>query len=145
MTQNQTENYAGFWIRCGGALIDVVLFWIITTHVMLLVYGRMYFEYDGLAPLGIWDFVVTWILPLVGCTAFWIARSATPGKLVLGMRIIDARTGGKPSNGQFVRRILGSLVSASALGLGYLWAGIDARKQTWHDKMAGTVVVRGVV
>ena len=35
-------------------------------------------------------------------------------------------------------------LSAAALGLGYLWVAFDDRKQTWHDKIAGTVVLRGV-
>jgi uncharacterized RDD family membrane protein YckC len=73
---------------------------------------------------------------------FWVERQGTPGKLVLGLRIVDADTGGVPTVGRFVLRYLGYLVSAIPLGLGYLWAIWDPRRQGWHDKMAGTLVVR---
>ena len=74
--------------------------------------------------------------------SFWVERQATPGKLVLGLRIVDADTGRAPSFGRFALRYVGYLVSALPLGLGYFWAIWDKRRQGWHDKMAGTLVVR---
>jgi uncharacterized RDD family membrane protein YckC len=62
--------------------------------------------------------------------------------MAVGAIIVDARTGGKPSTRQFIIRYLGYYVSMIPLMLGILWVGFDARKQGWHDKMAGTVVVR---
>jgi uncharacterized RDD family membrane protein YckC len=73
---------------------------------------------------------------------FWVERQGTPGKLVLGLRIVDAATGGAPSLGRLTVRYVGYLVSALPFGLGYLWAIWDKRNQGWHDKMAGTLVVR---
>ena len=75
---------------------------------------------------------------------FWAERQATPGKMVLGLRIVDAETGGMPTMGRLTLRYVGYLVSALPLCLGYLWALWDKRKQGWHDKMAGTLVVRDV-
>ena len=68
--------------------------------------------------------------------------STTPGKMVVGAKIVDARTGDKPTNKQFLIRYLGYFVSMLPLFMGYIWVGIDSRKQGWHDKMAGTVVLR---
>ncbi len=43
---------------------------------------------------------------------------------------------------QLIGRYLGYYVSIFALGVGFLWVAFDPRKQGWHDKMAGTVVIR---
>lgn len=60
--------------------------------------------------------------------------------MVIGANILDARTGGQPSNLQLLVRYAGYFVSMFALGLGFIWIGVDRRKQGWHDKIAGTVV-----
>jgi uncharacterized RDD family membrane protein YckC len=62
--------------------------------------------------------------------------------MVVSAKIVDAKTGGKPTTQQLVVRYLGYFVSTIPLGLGLLWVAFDPRKQGWHDKMAGTVVVR---
>lgn len=74
---------------------------------------------------------------------FWIVKSATPGKMVLGCSIVDARTLGKASNMQNIIRYFGYFVSLIPLGLGFIWIGFDSRKQGWHDKLANTVVIKG--
>jgi uncharacterized RDD family membrane protein YckC len=73
---------------------------------------------------------------------FWVSRQATPGKLALRLRIVDARTGGHAPFGRLVLRYAGYLVSALPLGLGYLWMLWDRRRQTWQDKLGETLVVR---
>jgi uncharacterized RDD family membrane protein YckC len=73
---------------------------------------------------------------------FWIYRQATPGKMAISARIVDAKTGQAPSTRQLVIRYLGYFVSTIPFGLGLMWVGFDPRKQGWHDKLAGTVVVR---
>jgi uncharacterized RDD family membrane protein YckC len=62
--------------------------------------------------------------------------------MVIGAKIICAKTGGTPSTGQFVGRYFAYILSMLPLLLGYLWAAWDPKKQTWHDKLAGTYVVR---
>jgi uncharacterized RDD family membrane protein YckC len=62
--------------------------------------------------------------------------------MAISARIVDARTGAPASTRQLVIRYLGYYVSTIPLGLGLLWVAFDPRKQGWHDKMAGTVVVR---
>lgn len=75
---------------------------------------------------------------------FWIKKQATPGKMFLSLKIVDAKTFGKPSKKQFFIRLIGIIISALPLTLGMLWIAIDKKKQGWHDKMAGTVVIQGV-
>lgn len=72
----------------------------------------------------------------------WILSSSTPGKWLLRMRIVDERTYGKPTNRQFVVRYLGYIVSLVPLCLGFFWIGWDKKKQAWHDKIAGTLVIK---
>ena len=55
---------------------------------------------------------------------------------------MDAETGEAMSLGQSVVRYLGYFVAALPLCLGLIWVAFDPRKQGWHDKIAGTVVVR---
>jgi uncharacterized RDD family membrane protein YckC len=134
-------EYVGFWARVGAALIDSILVLIVVLPLLTAIYGRAYWESTGML-LGPADFIINWILPAAFVIALWIKLSATPGKMAVGAVIVDARTGEKPSTRQFIIRYLGYYVAGIPLMLGIIWVGFDARKQGWHDKMAGTVVVR---
>jgi uncharacterized RDD family membrane protein YckC len=56
--------------------------------------------------------------------------------------VVDAATGNPLTTGQAIGRYFGYFVSAIPFGLGLIWVAFDSKKQGWHDKMAGTVVVR---
>lgn len=67
----------------------------------------------------------------------------TLGKKALGIKVI--RLSGEPSVGYanaFLRETVGKFASAIVFGVGYLWAIWDPQKQTWHDKIANTIVVK---
>ena len=139
-------EYAGFWIRVLASLIDTVIVCLILIPVFLF-FGHAaplpYISYDIAYELpGSWDFLATKLLPAAYAVAFWHFRSATPGKSALGLQVVDARSGTPPGLGQAIGRYLAYFVSALALGLGFIWIAFDSRKQGWHDKLAGTVVVR---
>jgi uncharacterized RDD family membrane protein YckC len=142
-TEPAREAYGGFWIRAWATFIDLLLVSIITLPFLWGIYGREYFDFAELI-LGPADFLITWVLPSIAVIVFWIYRSATPGKMAVGLRIVDARTGGRPSNGQLIGRFFAYFLSLLPLGLGYFWIAWDARKQGWHDKLAGTVVIRRI-
>lgn len=65
----------------------------------------------------------------------------TVGKHVVGIRVVDASTAGPIDRGRALVRYLGRILSSIPCGLGYFWMLWDPQKQTWHDKIAGTVVV----
>lgn len=134
-------EYVGFWARVGAALIDTVLVLIVCVPLVTFVYGRTYWTSDALLQ-GPADFLINWLLPAIAVVVFWIYRQATPGKIAIGARIVDADTGGKPSTRQLIVRYLGYYVSMLPLMAGIIWVAFDPRKQGWHDKLAGTVVVR---
>lgn len=129
----------GFWIRLLATVIDGVLGSMITLPIMYAWYGDFFHE-EWIA--GKLDFVVNWLLPPIVTVLFWRWRGATPGKMLLRLRIVDARTGARPHFAQLVGRYLGYLVATIPCGLGLLWVAWDPRKQGWHDKLAGTLVVR---
>jgi uncharacterized RDD family membrane protein YckC len=71
------------------------------------------------------------------------ASGQTPGKRALGIRVYDfsgVRTEGI-GFGRGLIRYLGRIISTIPCLLGYLWMLWDKEKQTWHDKLASTVVV----
>jgi uncharacterized RDD family membrane protein YckC len=143
MHEMQTEDleYVGFWPRVGAALIDTLLLLFITVPLLTLAYGRQYWSATDWVH-GPVDFLINWLLPAIAVVLFWVYRQATPGKMAVGARIVDARTGAKPGTGQLVGRYLAYYVSIIPLMLGIIWVAFDPRKQGWHDKLAGTIVVR---
>ena len=71
----------------------------------------------------------------------WTWRGTTIGNIVFGLKIV--RTDGQPVTlGVAIVRALASLLSLAVMGLGFFWIIWDPEKQAWHDKIAGTLVVR---
>lgn len=141
--QEQATQYAGFWIRVVASIIDGILIAIFTLPLLISVYGWDYLDVEKTGWIaGPADFMISWVLPAVAVILFWVWKQATPGKMVFSARIVDAKTGGKPSTGQYIGRYFAYILSTIPLFLGYIWVAFDARKQGWHDKLAGTVVVR---
>jgi len=139
--QDQELEYVGFWPRVGASLIDTVLLLIILIPIIHMVYGPSYWASDSFIQ-GPIDFLINYVLPAIAVIAFWVARQATPGKMAIGAKIVDSKTGRSASTGQLVGRYLGYYVSSIPLLLGLIWVAFDDKKQGWHDKLAGTVVVR---
>lgn len=73
---------------------------------------------------------------------FWTRRAATPGKMLLSCRIADAKTFEAPTKKQYIIRFFGYFLSCLPFFLGFFWIAIDRRKQGFHDKIAGTVVIK---
>ena len=132
--------YVGFWRRFWATWIDAVLELSVTMPILLWHYGLDYFEMKGFVH-GPVDFVVNYVNPAIATLLFWRLAQATPGKMAFHAKVVDARTGARPSVGQCLIRYLGYFLSLLPFCLGYLSVAWDPRKQAWHDKLAGTVVV----
>ena len=100
-------------------------------------FGRLF------AALGIWS-LVAFIVPAVYAVVLWSWQGQTLGQKLLGLHVVDTRTGTKISIGRAVIRYIGVIVSAWVLYIGLIWAAFDAQKQGWHDKMASTFVVQRI-
>lgn len=134
-------EYVGFWARVGASLIDTVLMGIIIWPILTAYYGETYWTSESIIQ-GPMDFLLSWVLPAVAVIVFWVVKQATPGKMAVSAKIVDAKTGNTASTGQLIGRYLAYYVSLIPFGLGFIWVAFDERKQGWHDKLAGTVVVR---
>lgn len=119
---------AGFWKRFAAALIDGLLLGVVNI-VLVAALGNAGSALS--VGLGLVYYAV-----LEGGTT-----GQTLGKRALGIRVISFDTGGPIGYGRALIRYLGRIISTLILFLGYLWMLWDREKQTWHDKMAGSVVV----
>ena len=83
-------------------------------------------------------FLLVWILYHV---AMWTWKRTTIGGVVFGLKIV--RLDGRPIDfAVALVRSLFSIISFVFLMFGFFWAGWDKEKQSWHDKIAGTVIVK---
>ncbi|MFP3028670.1 MAG: RDD family protein [Wolbachia sp.] len=85
--------------------------------------------------------IVQFIMLFSYVAYMWIRFGATPGKLLLGLRVVSAQTFEKLTLKQAIKRFFSFILSTAPLFLGFIWANFDKRCQTWHDKIADTVVV----
>jgi len=136
-------QYVGFWARLFATLADSVLLLLVIMPLLYFAYGSGYFVAGG-GGGGFLDVLLNFVLPIAATLVFWRYKSATPGKMLLGAVIVDAESLGPPSMGQLVGRYFAYIPSMLVFGLGFLWIAWDPRKQSWHDKLAGTVVVRRI-
>jgi uncharacterized RDD family membrane protein YckC len=145
-------RYAGFFSRGAAYILDRLICFGIAFAIMLVIdYFLTLFRVDAwleslsqeamlqaflailLSSVGIYFLVST-----VYNIAFWLLSGQTPGKRVLGVRVM--RTDGtRLKLGNALRRQVGYWIS-SILCLGFLWILFDNERQGWHDKLAGTIV-----
>ena len=134
-------EYAGFGRRLAATLIDGVILSVVNSIILVLSAG-IFGEDTGLA-LGSLAILILYFWYY----SFFYARSGqTPGKKAVGIQVIatdgSLLTGGKA----FVRTLvyfLDSLMAYILIGfLGFLWMLWDKDRQTWHDKAAGSFVIR---
>jgi uncharacterized RDD family membrane protein YckC len=143
-------EYAGFWRRFVAAVFDALwLFGIIIFFLINVVDDTNYLVLPDnvLAALPMlekfqWQgFLVENILPIILILWLWLKYAATPGKLLVDCEIVDADTGKPIDFQQALLRYIAYTISLIPFGLGFLWILWDKRKQGWHDKIAGTVVI----
>jgi uncharacterized RDD family membrane protein YckC len=137
---SREPRYVGFWMRVFASLIDTLILVIFIGLVAFAVYGMQYVRLSSEGKTLMFDLLVQGLLPALAVIVFWRYRGATPGKMLISAKIVDAQTLGTPSTGQLVGRYFAYIVSCIFM-LGFIWIAFDRRKQGWHDKLAGTVVI----
>ncbi len=116
-----TGERVDFWPRLQATLLDFI-----AVGAALLISGLPF------------AFVYVWFAYHVG---FWAWRGTTLGGIVMNLRV--ERLDGRPIDLSIaVARACGAIMSFVVLGFGFLWVHWDSEKQSWHDKIAGTVIVR---
>lgn len=130
-------EFAGFWRRFGGLLIDSVILWL-----FLGILGTLLrFISVGMAFLTN-PFVITLLLSWLYCWLFVGLKGQTPGKMVVGVKVVDGAGGVPGLRRAALRELLGKPISTLVFFLGLLWIAWDPRRQGWHDKLATTYVIR---
>jgi uncharacterized RDD family membrane protein YckC len=115
---------AGFWIRMAALLLDVLL----VGFVMSVPAGHAFGNFH-LVILAVYGAVM------------WKLRGATVGGIVFDLHVV--RLDGRPIDWETaIVRALGCFLSLFVVFLGFIWIAFDHNSQAWHDKIAGTVVVR---
>jgi len=137
MSGQRGVELAGFWPRLAAQLLDAA--WMLPLGLVLVLLGDLLRGGQGLSPGA--DLFLQLISALL-IILFWATRQATPGKMLMRLRVVDAATGGTPPLPRLVARYVGYILSSLPLGLGYLWMLWDPQKQCWHDKLARTLVVQ---
>lgn len=137
---------AGFVTRLMAYLLDlVILVALIALGGWLFVlvddFISSFFPEDArLLELSVVFVALIPILMISYYVGFWTLTGRTPGKWVLGLRVVGS-DGEPPRFGRSFIRLFGYFVSALALWVGYLWVLVDNDRQAWHDHMARTWVV----
>jgi uncharacterized RDD family membrane protein YckC len=124
-------RYAGFWDRFGAAILDALILLIPSYAFQYLLGPQMAF---------LVNIVMGWLYSALQESG---PAQATIGKKALGLKVATL-SGDRISFGQATGRFFGKYVSAIILLIGYLMMLWDDRKQTLHDKMAATLVLRNV-
>ena len=137
-------KYVGFWKRTVAVLVDTFLIILVTLPILIWVYGIEYLNNEHMEK-GSFDFIINYVFPTIAVILLWKYYQATPGKMIFKATIVDAKTGGKPTLKQWIIRYLGYFVSLLPLGLGYFWVAFDKKKQSFHDKLANTLVIQSKV
>jgi len=141
---SSVEHYAGFWRRFVASLIDTVFFSIVLLVIHALFFGDSSMQItmeDGVLNVQSDQGFTEQIIMILITLFMWVKFLGTPGKLVLGCHVIDAKTQQHVKPLQALIRYLSYFVSMIPLGLGFFWIAWDKKKQGFHDKIAGTIVV----
>jgi uncharacterized RDD family membrane protein YckC len=133
-----SPDYAGFWQRAAALLIDWLIVIVIAVPLMVVGFGIREISLDPAEHS--WD-LLAFLAIAFAVIGFWRYCGATPGKIAVAVKIVDARTGEPPSLARLVLRFFAYFISALPLYLGFLWIAVDRRKQGWHDKIARTIVI----
>jgi uncharacterized RDD family membrane protein YckC len=116
----------GFWLRLAASAIDAAL--------VGMVCGFMSSIFHNFGSGFLFWYAAY-------CVVMWATKGTTIGGVVCGLKVV--RLDDRPIDwGVAVVRALGGFLSLCVAGLGFIWVAFDDEKQSWHDKIAGTTVVR---
>ena len=117
---------AGFWRRLLATFLDAV--------VVSLTLGLLHRVWPGLG--GVFPF---WLA--IYCISLWATKGATIGGIICGLKVV--RLDDRPVTWSVAGvRGLSAFLSLAIAGLGFIWVAFNDDKQSWHDKIAGTTIVK---
>ena len=124
--------------RAGALLYDLLLnaaLW------MLAGFAVLAFREGEAIPTGtIWFQCLLFGITACFFVGFWVRGGQTLGMMAWRIKLV-AQAGGPVDLPTSVRRLLVACISLAGLGFGFLWALIDPKRLTWHDRIAGTRII----
>lgn len=155
-------RYGKPYDRCMASALDVVILFLLLHRFTGFITDKTYALFGQLSPSAgpavsnfselaqiIWSTRFPWLISngltvlMMGTVyvACQLAYATTPGKWLLGLRILDAKTLEPIQGWRYAWRYLAYIPSAFPMMLGVIWATFNKRHRAWHDYIAGTVVV----
>jgi len=155
---NLKGHYAGFTSRSIAFIFDLVIIsvtimftsWLISASLETLhikpflnvifynLFGKSFDE--SIFFRSITTSFVSLIFVISYFVFFWFTVGQTPGKALVGIRIVTIE-GNRLPFWKAVLRYFGYIISGLFLGLGFFWILVDDKRMGWHDKIANTFVV----
>ena len=133
-------EYAGFWLRLGAGIIDGVFLFLLL-FFLNSVLSDYICDFTSSVVSMVAAGIIAFLIKLAYHVSFWVLKGQTPGKMIMGIKII--RTDSSPLDGAHaVVRFLGYVLSAIPVFLGFIAIAFDDKKQGFHDKVADTYVVK---
>lgn len=145
--QNEIQNvvYASFWQRFFATLLDALIIAVLSLIVSLviaLIFGVIF----GSSGNNIAAFISSLLQNIIyfGYFIYFIGSSGqTLGKMALKIKVVKEDTNLPPGYiSALLREMVGKVISSVVFGIGYFWMLKDPKKQTWHDKIAKTIVIK---
>lgn len=142
MEERQKElgiEFAGFWIRLGAFVIDVIILGLLVCMIPYIL-GAFALSSPAIFVPNFF-LALIWLAEIIYFVGFWEWRGQTPGKMVVGIRVI--RTDGSSLTlSRALVRYVGYIVCSLTLFIGFIWLVFDSHKQGLHDKIADTYVIK---
>jgi uncharacterized RDD family membrane protein YckC len=135
-------RYAGFWVRVVAFILDGIVIGVVSGALGPLLGQTAVTIENGVYTIDYTTTALSGLIGLLYWVGFWAWRGQSPGMIPFNMRIVMADDGSKVDVVRSLLRYVGLIISFAVLFIGVIWVGFDKRKQGWHDKIAGTVVVR---
>ncbi len=140
-----TATYGGFGVRTLAILLDAIILGLLTSAIAPIIgVGSIVTSQTTAGGITV-NYTANALATGVGLlyfVGFWSLRGQTPGIIPFRMRVVRAVDGSRPDWVVCLLRYAGLIISIAAIFIGVIWAIFDSRKQGWHDKIAGTLVVR---
>jgi uncharacterized RDD family membrane protein YckC/cytoskeletal protein CcmA (bactofilin family) len=120
---------AGFWIRFAAVVLDAIMVGIVCGMFQ----GMLGWLFRATGSFPLWFAIYNVIM--------WATKGTTIGGIICGLKVV--RIDDRPLDWSVALvRALGAFLSLAVAGLGFIWVAFDDDKQSWHDKIAGTTIVK---
>jgi uncharacterized RDD family membrane protein YckC len=138
-----SPSYAPSGMRLIAVAFDWMLLGLLGLLILLAVDATAAYGYRGVQSTLLVDALVLLVcLPFLYFVGFWCWFDATPGKMLLSLRIVDANTYRSLTGWQCLLRYVGYVLGLLTFGLGMTGVANARRPQGWHDRLARSVVVQ---